>query len=504
MLFNLYSDFFMKFMEPFFEGLATIFKNLFVGLFQMFNILNYIDVIKEYQGQLSSGGVFIIILTSLCLLVIYGIIVFLIVLGIRRFVRYHKNRIKQESMIEEIDRLNIDIVKLKNENQKFLTMSDPSQGEIEYDEDGNVINKLVDGESRFFRLTKVDEKMANYKPPVYNKTITLKEFCENFRNFAASKLNLYYDEKIIRLFVASLSSNRLIILQGISGTGKTSLAYAFGHMINNEATIASVQPSWRDSSELFGYFNEFTKRFNETEVLAKLYEAIYREDVFITILDEMNISRVEYYFAEMLSILELPNKKDWIIDLVPSAWANDPKHIVDGRFRIPENMWYIGTINNDDSTFMVTDKVYDRAMPINIDSKCDPFEVPLVEAMNLSSKYLIQLFKEAQEKYKVKEETLKKLNEMDRYVIDHFRLAFGNRIVKHIKEFIPVYVACGGTELEGLDYIIAHKILRKFDQLNLAFIKNEIDGYIDYMNKLFGKDEMKECIAYLERIKKTI
>jgi radical SAM superfamily enzyme len=92
----------------------------------------------------------------------------------------------------------------------------------------------------------------------------------------------------------------LIILQGISGTGKTSLAYAFGKMIKNEATIASVQPSWRDSSELFGYFNEFTKRFNETEVLAKMYEASYKDDVFITVLDEMNISRVEYYFAEML------------------------------------------------------------------------------------------------------------------------------------------------------------------------------------------------------------
>ncbi len=501
---ELYNDFFLDFMKPFFEGLTTIFKNLFMGLFQMFNVMNYVDVINTYKDDLSGGGVVIIILTILCLLVIYGIIIFFIVLLVKNIFKYRRNKTKQASMLDEIDRLNIDVVRLKEENQKFLSMTDPEKGEIEYDEEGNIVNKVQEGETRFFRLSKVDEAMVNYTAPEFNKNISLEDFCANFRNFSASKLALYYDEKIIRLFMASFASSRLIILQGISGTGKTSLAYAFGQMIDNETTVASVQPSWRDSSELFGYFNEFTKRFNETEVLTKLYEATYKEDVYLTLLDEMNISRVEYYFAEMLSILELPNKKDWVLDLVPSAWDNDPKHIVDGRFKLPENMWYVGTINNDDSTFMVTDKVYDRAMPINIDDKADAFGAPDTEPMRLSSKYLFELFAKAQEEHKVAEETLTKLNEMDRYVIDHFRLAFGNRIVKHIKEFIPVYVACGGTELDGLDYVLANKVLRKFEQLNLSFIKNEIDGYIDYLNKLFGKDTMNECIAYLERLKKTI
>lgn len=83
----------------------------------------------------------------------------------------------------------------------------------------------------------------------------------------------------------------------------------------------------------------------------------------------MNISRVEYYFAEMLSILEMPNKDEWIVELVSSSWPDDPKSIVDGKLKIPANVWCIGTINNDDSTFMVTDKVYDRAMPLDINVK---------------------------------------------------------------------------------------------------------------------------------------
>ena len=76
--------------------------------------------------------------------------------------------------------------------------------------------------------------------------------------------------------------------------------------------------------------------------------------------------------------------------------------------------------------------------------------------------------------------------------------------MKQIKTFAPVYVACGGKEVEAIDYFIAKKILRKFDQLSVAFIRDEIDPFISYLNKNFGKDVMKECIEYLERIKKSI
>ena len=76
--------------------------------------------------------------------------------------------------------------------------------------------------------------------------------------------------------------------------------------------------------------------------------------------------------------------------------------------------------------------------------------------------------------------------------------------MKHIKLFVPVYVACGNTELEGLDFMLRSKILRKFDQLNLAYIRNEIDGFEAYLDELFGENKMVECKAFLERLKKTI
>ena len=86
-------------------------------------------------------------------------------------------------------------------------------------------------------------------------TLGLSDICEKFRNFACSRMGLYYDIRVIRLFLAAFASTRLVILQGISGTGKTSLAYAWGKFIKNDAIIASVQPSWRDRTDIFGYLN---------------------------------------------------------------------------------------------------------------------------------------------------------------------------------------------------------------------------------------------------------
>ena len=464
---SVYGEFFTKFMEPLFEGFVSIFKGLGQGLFQMFNIMNYITVISDYKKDLTGVGLVIMIFSIIFLLAIFGLIIFLIYRSIKVYIRYRRNVKKEDMLIDEIDSLNNEIFKLKRQNAKFSELTNEN-GEIEYNEDGTPKNELKEGESRFFKLSNVDARYENMTPEEIHNTFTLEEFCNQ------------------------------------SGTGKTSLAYAFGSFVDNETTVASVQPSWRDSTEIFGYFNEFTKKFNETAILEKMYEAQYNDEVYITLLDEMNISRVEYYFAEMLSILELPNKKDWVVELVPNVWPGDPKKLDDGKLKIPENMWYIGTINNDDSTFMITDKVYDRAMPIAIDDKCEVFEAPDTDRIKTSYKYLDSLFEKSSNEHRVSEENLEKVAQLDRYVIDHFRLAFGNRIVKQLKEFVPAYVACGGDEVAGIDYLIAHKILRKFEQLNLAYIKDEIDGLVNYLEKLFGAGKTPECKAYLLRLKKTI
>lgn len=353
---------------------------------------------------------------------------------------------------------------------------------------------------RFPKLALVDARYMAFQYPAYNNEISLEDFAEGYRLFAASQLHLYYTPEIIRRFIAGMASSKLLILEGISGTGKTSLPYSISRYMGNPATMVSVQPSFRDRTELLGYFNEFSKRFNETEFLRALYEAGYRPDPTLIVLDEMNLARIEYYFAEMLSVLEMPSKEEWVLDLVPTAWAGDPKLMEGGKIHVSDTTWFIGTANNDDSTFTITDKVYDRAMPIELNDRADAFECELHEPCYIRAEYLQELFIRAREEHPVSDEMMEKMARLDSYLATRFKLSFGNRIMKQLYDFIPVYVACGGTELGGMDYIIARKVLKKFESMNVSFVRDEITGLIDYMDKTFGKNGMPDSKAYLERI----
>lgn len=355
-------------------------------------------------------------------------------------------------------------------------------------------------EHRFPKLTLVDEKYAALTPPEYDNEISLQEFAEGYRRYAASQMKLYYTPEIVRRFVAGMAASKLLILEGISGTGKTSLPYSFSRYLSNPSTIVSVQPSFRDRTELLGYFNEFSKRFNETEFLRALYEANYRPDPTLIVLDEMNLARIEYYFAEMLSVLEMPNKDEWVLDLVPTAWDGDPVKMDGGKIHVADSTWFIGTANNDDSTFTITDKVYDRAMPIELNERADAFECELQPHCNVTAEHLEYLFQKAQVDYPISDELMNKMQKLDNYLITRFKLSFGNRIMKQLYDFIPVYVACGGTELGGMDYIVARKVLKKFESMNVTFVRDEITGLITYIDKLFGKTEMQDSKAYLRRI----
>lgn len=503
-----FTRFLYDFLAQFFAGVKSILGGLGKGISQFANIKAYTEVIERYKGDFSMPEWAMVAIAILVMILVYGMVILLIVLLIRKYLKFRKKTIEQESLLDEIATLNNKVGALVKEKEEILAMKVSQLGlkpDESAEEDTNTSSEPeedVNTGIRFAKLNEIDQEYANYKVKHYNNNFTLPELCENFRNFAASKLGLYYTTHMMQLFISALASTKLVILQGISGTGKTSLAYAWGKFLQHDSCIASVQPSWRDRTELFGYFNEFTKKFNETEVLKEMYMAGYTDDIYTVILDEMNISRVEYYFAEMLSILEMPNKDEWIVELVPNSWKSDPKKLMGGKLKIPSNMWYIGTINNDDSTFMVTDKVYDRAMPIDINDKGQVFNPIDTPAMNINYSYLDALFAEAIEKNAVSQDTLDKIEIMDNYVIQHFRIAFGNRIVSHMKKFVPVFVGCGGDEIDAVDYFLARKVLRKFEQLNISYIRDEIDPYIAFLDKTFGKGKMKECIEYLLRLKK--
>ncbi len=374
----------------------------------------------------------------------------------------------------------------------------------ENEEENEDVEEVNEGGSRFCKLCNLDEIRISLQRTSYDEHITLRQFCENFRNYAASRLKLYYDIDDIRRFVAGMAVSKILILQGMSGTGKTSLAHAFGDFIDNTSTVIPVQPMWKERTDLIGYYNEFTKRFNETLLLEKMYEANYSKDMYVTVMDEMNIARVEYYFAEFLSLLELPNEDERLLTVVSDVWDDDPAQLINGNVKLPPNMWFVGTANNDDSTFAISDKVYDRAMIMNLDMKAEPFIAPKTQKTVISAEQFNKLTTEAMKEYEITSRNMKRIEELDKYLIKHFQITFGNRIMKQIKCYIPVFVACGGDELSAIDDILAKKVLRKLEMQNPIYIKNEADGLCAFLDNLFGQDRMVICKAFMARLQRTI
>ena len=369
-------------------------------------------------------------------------------------------------------------------------------------EDGE--EEINEGGSRFYMLTQIDKEYETYVRPDYDDSITLKELCEEFRNFSAGQLKLYYDIEDIRRFIGALAVTKLIILQGMSGTGKTSLAYAFGEYLNNKTVVVPIQPMWKERTDLLGYYNEFTRRFNETTLLYKMYEANNNEEIYITVLDEMNIARVEYYFAEFLSLLEIPNPDGRNLDVVADRWADDPKLLQsNGKMKLPTNMWFVGTANNDDSTFAISDKVYDRAMVLNLDKKATPFEAKGV-SRKISSTHLEELMARAQREFDISDRNLRRLKQLDEYMIKTFHITFGNRIMKQIRCYVPVLVACGGTEVEALDDILARKIFRKLESKNPVYVKQQADNVCSYLDELFGENSLALCKETIRLIEQNV
>ena len=522
-----------NFFGYFTEDIGQVFQAFVEALGGIFNFLNYLfnfpmrmNIIKSHSNGFTTADWIMLLIVNVMLIALCCLIVYFVGKTIRNIFFGGVSKKEYERMSAEYRGLQRDLMRANFEKDKILAMKmgDPQfQEEEEAPADAppeetteevalppsnrNTFDSpCVDpADSRFFRLTTVDNYYkTEYVAPTYDNDVTLEEFCIQFRKFAASQLHLYYDLDMMRYFVASLGTSRIIILQGISGTGKTSLPYAFGKFVQKDTTVVSVQPSWRERTELYGYFNEFTKRYSETEFLRAIYEGNYYRDPHLIILDEMNIARVEYYFAEMLSILEMPRQEEWKVDIVTAVWDNDPCLIQGGNVQITNNIWFIGTINNDDSTFAVADKVYDRAIPIDLDSRADAFECELTPPIYVSTDRLNQLFDEAKQNYPISQDSLDKLEILNAYLIKTFRLAFGNRIMKQIRDYVPCFIACGGTEMQAIDFIVAKKVLRKFESLSLGFMREELNKFSAYLDKVFGKNTMVICKEYIEQLKKNM
>ena len=250
-----FTKFLYDFLGQFFAGISIMLKGIWKGICELINIPAYTKVINNYKNDFSMPEWLLVGIAIGLIVLTIGLAVFLIIFTVRKYAKIRKKTIDQDAMLQEIASLNDKVVRLVKEKDEILAMkvsqlglkpTDSPEESIEENTSEQEEKDNTNKDTRFAKLSTIDEQFVNYKIKDYGNNFTLPEFCEHFRNFAASRLHLYYTSDMMRLFISALASTKLVILQGISGTGKTSLAYAWGKFVKHDSCVASVQPSWRD------------------------------------------------------------------------------------------------------------------------------------------------------------------------------------------------------------------------------------------------------------------
>lgn len=327
-------------------------------------------------------------------------------------------------------------------------------------------------------LTSLDDKEelqgeVRTTPPFGRATPSLREFADDLRHRIANGVEgrtLYYAERDVRAFLGGLAMTRLMLLQGISGTGKTSLPLAFADAVGGGIEVIEVQAGWRDRQDLVGYYNAFHRHYYATNFLQALYKAgtpAYRDRLFLMVLDEINLSRPEQFFADFLSALEQPIDARRLT-LVNDPLSNAPRLLVDGRhLPIPPNVWFVGTANHDESTAEFADKTYDRAHVMEMPRKTEAAHFVVQDRGKrspISYNGLDSAFAEAAAKQGdavAKATTWLRSAPFARTMEDRFRVGWGNRLENQLARYLPVVVEAGGTVGEAMDHLLVTKVLRK-------------------------------------------
>lgn len=357
----------------------------------------------------------------------------------------------------------------------------------------------LDSKIEHFQRDLEKRKELQVKEPTLNDLVHF--IVEYARN---SKLHLSYTPEDIATFVSGLGASKLSILQGMSGTGKTSLPKIFSEAVFGNCEIIEVESSWKDKNELLGYYNEFSMKYTPKKFTIALYKAALNKEILTFILlDEMNLSRIEYYFSDFLSLMENEEQQREIKLINIHLNRKDEDGEIEyscleqgNTLKIPSNVWFIGTANRDESTFVISDKVYDRAHTMNFTKRA-----PKVRNYSnpISRQYydyqtINQLFETAKQNGTFDAEQNELIKQVEGLLLP-FNISFGNRILKQIEDFVNIYKACfpeGDVENEAIEQILLSKVVAKLE------VKT-----IDDKEKLemeFEKLNLNQCAAFIGRL----
>ena len=437
---------------------------------------------------------------------------------------YLKERIKpiiEKNLDKEVDYYDVD---------QFLFFVSKQNGDLKK----NKADENQDKNRESSNIAETDRELESVKQTEKSK-LTLQQFFQ-YKGF-------YFDQGLITAFYSALKTKGFVILSGLTGTGKTKLAQLFAEFLcpncnpqdkqNTQTAQTSsenqnqckcthrflpVRPDWRDSKALLGYYNPITRKYERTPLLDFILKAMKdynktdknKVSPHFIILDEMNLSHVEYYFADFLSVLESGrDQHGWTKETI-KLHDVDSNYVKEGdgsnlppkEIKLPPNLYIIGSVNIDETTYMFSPKVLDRAFTIefrevNFDSY-NLFEIDEKKAKSIVDSIRNSLLEDLRnkkndqarfcgavaDKEEIKEtlnwikenkvrsgnsifDELKELNQ----ILQPYDLHFGYRVLDEIALFIK-YATDPSDEVKelvgklspekALDFAVFMKVLPKF------------------------------------------
>lgn len=371
------------------------------------------------------------------------------------------------------------------------------------DEEWNLLKELIgpsdtDNTPPYKELIKDDQL----------KTLTIKEIISHIDQYIASK-GFFYDKKEIQNLYLSLRTKPFVILSGISGTGKTMMVKWFAESVgatekNGQFTLIPVRPDWSDGSDLLGYV-DIAGNFKQGPLTGTIVNAINNPDrPYFVLLDEMNLARVEYYFSDILSVMESRELIERSIVTAPLLKENklmnqDPIHF-------PENLYIIGTVNIDETTHPFSKKVLDRANTIEFNEvRLDYLDflrdIPPLEPIHIHNHSFISRYIHLKDVFRIYSDIVKKGT--DKLVaINDILKPLGAQVGYRVRDEICFYLAYNqeGDLMSfehALDRCIIQKILPR-----ISGSDSRVDGVLRNLFKYFtNRDLVEELEIYEEDIK---
>ena len=202
-----YVQFLYEILKQFFGGFWTVLSGIFGGLFALVDVPNYIEIFDDYSGGFTVAAWVLAIITMLIVIALFVAIIMFVIIFVKRRVQAHKSIKNSLALVDEVGKLNAQVIRLTKEKDRILAIKAGAPdlpymnlegGAASASDEEESTSNLKEGESRFYKLTQVDLQYKDYDKSTENfdNEITLEQICERFRNYACSRMGLFYEIRV--------------------------------------------------------------------------------------------------------------------------------------------------------------------------------------------------------------------------------------------------------------------------------------------------------------------